>query len=178
MVPRGLGEPRREFLTGQASTATSRPPGDRSPQKEPFSVTANATLSFLQNVAPKAGTAPQEVAPSAPAGGAPAPQQAPPPNPLVTLGPMLLIMLPFFWLMFRRQKKEQQERAKLKKGDRVLTQSGLVGELMDMGDQVSKLKIAAGVTVEVLTSSLQSFPQAPAKKDDVKVDAKVAAEKK
>lgn len=89
-----------------------------------------------------------------------------------------LILLPFIWLMFRRQKKEQAERAKLKKGDKVLTQSGLVGELMEMGDQVSKLKIAAGVTVEVLTSSLQTFPTPAAKKEDVKADAKVAEKAK
>jgi preprotein translocase subunit YajC len=136
-----------------------------------------ANLSFFQNVAPKTGAtgAAQESVPQgAPPGAGP---QAAAPSPLSMLAPFL-ILLPFIWMMFRRQKKEQAERAKLKKGDKVATQSGLVGELMDMGDPTSKLKIAAGVTVEVLTSSLQVFPTASAKKDDVKVDAKVAAEKK
>ena len=38
-------------------------------------------------------------------------------------------------------------------------------------------EIAAGVTVEVLSSSLSPLA-APVKKDDVKLDAKVATEKK
>ncbi len=90
-----------------------------------------------------------------------------------------LILLPFIWMMFRRQKKEQVARAGLKKGDKVLTQAGMVGELMEMGDQTSKLKIAAGVTIDVLTSSLQVFPTAPPKKEaPIKADAKIATEKK
>ena len=88
-----------------------------------------------------------------------------------------LILLPFVWMMFRRQKKEQQARAQLKHGERVATQAGMVGELVEMGEPVSKLKIAAGVTIEVLTSSLTAFPSV-AKKEEPKVDAKVATEKK
>ncbi len=88
-----------------------------------------------------------------------------------------LILLPFVWMMFRRQKKDQAARASLKKGDRVVTQAGLVGELVELAEPVSKLKIAAGVTVEVLSSSLSPLA-APVKKDDVKLDAKVATEKK
>ena len=48
-----------------------------------------------------------------------------------------------------------------------------------MSEQTSKLKIAAGVTIEVLSSSLVPFTAASAaKKDDIKADAKVATEKK
>jgi preprotein translocase subunit YajC len=143
----------------------------------------NATL-FLQNVPPKAGTpaAPVTAQESAPGAPAPAPvssggQQGQPPGMMSMLLPFL-IFLPFLWLMFRRQKKEQAARAGLKKGDRVMTQAGLVGELMEMGEPTSKLKIAAGVTIEVMTNSLSSFPTPAAKKDDIKIDAKVATEKK
>lgn len=138
-----------------------------------------AHFSFLQNVAPKAGTAvtTQEGAPPAAGGGAPPQQAAPAQSPLSMLFPFI-ILIPFIWMMFRRQKKEQQERAKLKKGDKVATQAGLVGELVELGEQTSKLKVAAGVTIEVLSSSLMPFVQPAPKKDEIKADAKVAAEKK
>ncbi|MBK6694209.1 MAG: preprotein translocase subunit YajC [Myxococcales bacterium] len=138
----------------------------------------HANLSFFQNVPPKAGTpgVVQESAPSGAPGGAPTGQAPPPPSMISMLFPFL-ILLPFVWMMFRRQKKDQAARASLKKGDRVVTQAGLVGELVELAEPVSKLKIAAGVTVEVLSSSLSPLA-APVKKDDVKLDAKVATEKK
>ena len=95
-----------------------------------------------------------------------------------------LIMIPFIFLMFRRQKKEAADRAKLKKGDRVVSQSGLIGELMEMDDRVAKVKLAPGTTVQMLTSSLSPFvtaDAAAAKKDDALKDlkdAKAAADKK
>jgi preprotein translocase subunit YajC len=86
--------------------------------------------------------------------------------------------------MFRRNKKEQQARASLKKGDRVVSQSGLVGELVEMEERFAKVKLGPGNTVTMLTSSVQPLdpvtaaPKA-ADKDlkDLK-DAKVLAEKK
>ena len=96
----------------------------------------------------------------------------------------LLIMVPFLFLMFRRQKKEAQARSSLKKGDRVVSASGLIGELMEMDERVAKVKIAPGTTVQMLVSSLSPMVEAAAKKaDDDKdlkdlKDAKVAADKK
>ena len=68
--------------------------------------------------------------------------------------------------MFRRQKKEQESRKGLKKGDKVVTQAGLIGELLEMDEKVAKVKIAPGVNVQVLASSLGAFDPAPAKADD------------
>ena len=95
----------------------------------------------------------------------------------------LLIMVPFLFLMFRRQKKEQQARSSLKKGDRVVSQSGLIGELIEMDERIAKVKIAPGTTVAMLVNTLSPLaePASSAKKDedlkDLK-DAKVAADKK
>jgi len=97
----------------------------------------------------------------------------------------LLIMVPFLFLMFRRQKKEASARASLKKGDNVVSQSGLVGELIEMDERFAKVKIAPGTTVKMLVSSISPIDtsdkkaEAAADKDlkDLK-DAKVAAEKK
>jgi preprotein translocase subunit YajC len=142
----------------------------------------------LQNVTPNPASAP--AAPATPGisvaanpGAAP---QPPPPggSPFFTLA-MVLMFVPILFLMFRRNKKEQEARSKLKKGDRIVSQSGLVGELMEMDERFAKVKLGPGNTVTMLTSSLQPLdPVASAKsgagdKDlkDLK-DAKAAADKK
>jgi preprotein translocase subunit YajC len=118
--------------------------------------------------------------PSAPAQGAP--QQGAPPGSMVTMLLPLLVLVPILFMSFRRQKKEQEARSKLKKGDRVVTQGGLVGELVELEDRVSKVKIAPGTTVQVLTSSVSTFEAAGAAKTDKELadlkDAKAATDKK
>jgi len=52
------------------------------------------------------------------------------------------------------QKKQQAALASLKKGDRVLTQSGLVGKLLEVGDRYAKIELAPGMKVDMLKSSL------------------------
>jgi preprotein translocase subunit YajC len=72
--------------------------------------------------------------------------------------PMLLLfgVLIFFmfWSSRSQQKKQQKLLADLKKGDRVVTQSGLVGKLAEVGDRIVKVEIAPGVKAEMLKSSL------------------------
>ncbi len=88
---------------------------------------------------------------------------------------MLVIFVPFFFLMNRKQKKESQARASLKKGDRVMTNAGLIGELMEHDDRVARVKIAPGVTVQIVANTVSPFtePEKAASKD-----LKEAAEKK
>jgi len=97
---------------------------------------------------------------------------------------MMLLIVPFLFMSFRRQKKEQEARGKLKKGDTVLTQSGLIGELVDISDREAKVKIAPGTTVRVVASGLSTYdPTAGADKktdkalDDLK-EAKAGGDKK
>jgi preprotein translocase subunit YajC len=70
--------------------------------------------------------------------------------------PLLLIgMLVFFFFSTRsQQKKQEQAITGLKKGDRVVTQSGLVGRLVEIEPRYAKLEIAPGVKVQVLRTSL------------------------
>lgn len=72
--------------------------------------------------------------------------------------PMLLMIAPLFllmWWMSRSQQKRQEKAlAELKKGDRVLTQSGLVGKLLELGDRYAKVEVAPGVKVELLKTAL------------------------
>jgi preprotein translocase subunit YajC len=141
------------------------------------------SLSFFQQVQPKAGT-PGVADPGAGAPNAGAPPQAgSPPGSMLTMLLPFLILVPFLFMSFRRQKKEQEARGKLKKGDKVVTGAGLIGELVDIDDRVAKVKIAPGTTVQVLATSLSSFDTAADTKksekdlEDLK-EAKATADKK
>src|SRR5690606_9265216 len=91
---------------------------------------------------------------------APTPEGAPPAGPPPGLGMWLplLVFLPMILLMFwssrSQQKRHQKALAELKKGDWVLTQAGLRGTLVELGDRSAKLELAPGVKVDVLKSSL------------------------
>jgi preprotein translocase subunit YajC len=70
---------------------------------------------------------------------------------------MMLMFLPMLFLIFwqsRNQKKAETLVNDLKKGDRVLTQSGLVGRLVEIDARYAKLELAPNVKVTVLRSSL------------------------
>jgi preprotein translocase subunit YajC len=119
-----------------------------------------SSLSFFQQVQPKAGTPGVSDPGGAPSGGG-APQAGPPSSMITMLLPFL-ILVPFLFLSFRRQKKEQAARSSLKKGDRVVTTAGLIGELVDLDERIGKVKIAPGTTVQVLATALSPFDTAPA----------------
>jgi len=72
--------------------------------------------------------------------------------------PILIMVVPLLLLMFftsrSQAKKQTQMIAALKKGDRVLTQGGFVGKLIEIGDRYAKIELAPGVKVDVLKSGL------------------------
>jgi preprotein translocase subunit YajC len=137
--------------------------------------------SFFQQVQPKAGTPGVADPGAAPSGAGP---QAAPPSSMVTMLLPFLILVPFLFLSFRRQKKEQAARSSLKKGDRVVTTAGLIGELIELDERIGKVKIAPGTTVQVLASALSPFeavvPEKKADKDleDLKEAKATASDKK
>ncbi|MDP9150506.1 MAG: preprotein translocase subunit YajC [Myxococcota bacterium] len=133
-------------------------------------------LLLAQNVQPKAGT-PGVAQDSAPAQSAP----SSPSSPLAGFLPilmMLVIFVPFFFLMSRKQKKETAARASLKKGDRVMTNSGLVGELVEMDDRLAKVKISPGVTVQIVANTITPFVEPEKTTPKELKEAKPVAEKK
>jgi len=95
---------------------------------------------------------------------------------MVTMLLPFLILVPFLFLSFRRQKKEKEARGSLKKGDRVVTTAGLIGELVELDERIGKVKIAPGTTVQVLASALSPFDATPSaeKKDKDLEDLKEA----
>ncbi len=146
---------------------------------------------MLQPAGPKAGTPAATPPPAATTAtqSAPAAGGQPPPSAGLLGSPLffILLFLPFIYIMWRRNKRENEARAKLKKGDKVVAGSGLVGEIVDLDDRIAKVKIAPGVTVQVLASALAPFDTTPAadtkgaakdKKDDKSAKPAAAAESK
>ena len=135
------------------------------------------SISF-QNVTPQSGGN------AGTSTGTSAPDAAPSASPAAGGGAIsmllpFLILVPFLFMMFRRNKKEAAQRALLKKGDRVVSTSGLIGELMEMDERFAKVKLAPGTTVQMLVSSISPLDPAGATATDKDLkdlkDAKAAA---
>jgi len=71
--------------------------------------------------------------------------------PILLVLPLLILL---FWSSRSQQKKQAASVAALKKGDRVLTQSGMIGKLVEVGDRYAKVEVAPGVKIEILKSGL------------------------
>ncbi len=73
--------------------------------------------------------------------------------------PIGLIVILYF-LMIRPQMKRQKEHKKLvealSKGDEVQTDGGLMGKVIDLGDNFVQLEIADGVIVKIRRQSISS----------------------
>ena len=79
-------------------------------------------------------------------------------NPLLQFAPMFLIFALFYVLMIvpsrKRQKALQQLLENLKKGDRVVTNGGLYGEVAAVTGATVVLKVADNVKVRVAKSAI------------------------
>lgn len=80
---------------------------------------------------------------------------------LTSLLPFALIILVFYFLILRPQKKRQKEKQKLldsvKKGDRVVTASGIHGIVEGIEDKTVLVKIADNTKVKMERSAIGSI---------------------
>ncbi len=90
-------------------------------------------------------------------------------NPLVVI-PLVIVI--FYFIMFRPPQKERKRQAEwlasIKKGDEVVTQSGIIGVVALVEDRSVTLDVGGGNKIRVLKSTVmsawkQSEPAAPAK---------------
>ncbi|MCL2448495.1 MAG: preprotein translocase subunit YajC [Polyangiaceae bacterium] len=132
-------------------------------------------LLLAQNVQPKA-VSPGVEQSSAPAASGPG---GTPPSPLASMLPMLLLFaafIPIFFLSSRRQKKEAAARAALKKGDRVMTNAGIIGELVEIDERLARVKVAPSVHMQFVANTVSPYVE-PAPAKEIK-DTKPVTEKK
>ncbi len=68
----------------------------------------------------------------------------------------LIIILYFFMIrpQMRRQKEHRQLIESLKKGDEVQTEGGLLGKIVELGDNFVSVEIADGVVVKLRRSAV------------------------
>lgn len=100
--------------------------------------------------------APGTVAPGAGTG-----EEAPPPPGWMNFAPFILMFAIFWFLLIRPEKKRRKETqdmlAALKKGDRVMTSSGMYARVAQLGDDTVTLEIADGVRAKFARAAIQSI---------------------
>jgi preprotein translocase subunit YajC len=100
---------------------------------------------------------------------------------LMSLAPLLLIFVVFYFLLIRPQQKKMKDHkamlASLRRGDKVVTGGGLIATVVKVqSDEEALLEIADGVRVRVVRSTIQSVLTRPEPAADK--SAVVEAEKK
>lgn len=76
---------------------------------------------------------------------------------LVVMAPILIMVVVLFFMSRGERKKRAQLESQLKKGDRVVTRSGIVGTLSSLGDRTVRLEIAPGVTITMLKNAVEGL---------------------
>ena len=77
---------------------------------------------------------------------------------VANFAPILVMLLIFYFLLYRPQKKARQERdamlSSLKVGSRVITIGGIYGTIVGLTNEIVRLKVADNVTIEVARGSI------------------------
>ena len=85
----------------------------------------------------------------------------------LSLAPLLLVFIVFYFLMIRPQQRRikllQQSVAAVRKGDGVVTAGGLVGKVTKVEDIFVEVEIAANTRVKVVKSTLAEITSSTAK---------------
>jgi preprotein translocase subunit YajC len=145
----------------------------------PLGVIASPALAQVAGAPGGGGGQPaQQAAPQG--GGGSAPSGGGGGGSMMTLLMPILIFVAFYFFLIRpQQKKAKDLESKLKRGDRVFTNGGVIGKIVTLGDKRATLEIAPGVKVEILRTSIGGIDEGDevASKKDEKGDKAEKAEK-
>ena len=87
-------------------------------------------------------------------------QQAQQPNAFVSLMPLILLVVIFYFLLIRPQSKRNKEHrqmlGKLSVGDEVVVSGGLAGKLTAIGENYVSVEVADGVVIKAQRASIAS----------------------
>jgi preprotein translocase subunit YajC len=113
----------------------------------------------------------------------PAPAAAPGGFDIISIAPLVLIFVVFYFLLIRPQQKKAKEHKALvsnvRRGDRVVTQGGLIGVVTKVVNEGEvQIEISEGVRVRALRSSISDVMSKPSPADTAAADAGSAADKK
>jgi preprotein translocase subunit YajC len=80
------------------------------------------------------------------------------PNPIMSMLPLVLVFIIFYFLMIRpQQKKAQKDReyiSSIEKGVEVYTKAGIIGTITSLTDKVVTLEIEGGGKIKLLRSHI------------------------
>ena len=80
------------------------------------------------------------------------------PNPILQFIPFIGILLVFYFLIIRPQQKRQKEHrdmlGALKKGDKVVTQGGIIGKVFKLEEDEAIIDAGEGIKLRVLRSMI------------------------
>jgi len=81
-----------------------------------------------------------------------------PQNPIVTFLPFIAIAVVFYFIFFRPQAKQQKQHqaflAALKKGDEVVTQGGIIGQVHEVKDRYVVVDVGGGTKIRMLKGNV------------------------
>ncbi|MEJ2344730.1 MAG: preprotein translocase subunit YajC [Gammaproteobacteria bacterium] len=82
-------------------------------------------------------------------------------NPILGFLPLILIFVVFYFLLIRPQSKRAKEHkemvANLSKGDEVVTNGGLLGRIVEVGENFVTVEVADGVQLKVQRQAIGSL---------------------
>jgi len=82
-------------------------------------------------------------------------------DPLMSFLPLVLIFVVFYFLLIRPQSKKAKEHKQmveaLTRGDEVVTNGGLLGRIVKIGDNFIELEVAEGTAVKVQRNAVANL---------------------
>lgn len=140
-------------------------------------------MSTFFSQLPASGQQGPAPAPGQPVQGPP-PSDAPPGGggaaPMSGMTTVLFMLMPILLIVFTMRNQSKKQKAieqNLKTGDTVVTQSGLIGKIVEMNERTVRLEIAPGVNVRLLKTAIQGIDAGDTKVDP-KADGKDSKESK
>jgi len=142
----------------------------------------NVIFPLIESALAQVGPVPGGGTPApAPAGGAPSggggSSSASGGGALQLLFPVLIFVAFYFFLIRPQQKKQKELDNKLKKGDRVFTNAGIIGKIVELNDRRVTLEVSKGVNMVFLRTAIGGVDEGDPVKTDADKDAK-ATEKR
>ena len=90
-----------------------------------------------------------------------APQSGESGNPFMMFVPIILIFVVFYLILIRPQQKKQKEHkdmlSQLGKGDKIVTNGGIYGTVVDAKEHVAVIRIAENVKIEIIKSAIATI---------------------
>ena len=80
------------------------------------------------------------------------------PNPIMSMVPLVLVFMVFYFLMLRPQKKKMEQERKylagIQKGEEVYTKAGIIGTVYGITEKIITLEIEGGTKIKMLKSQV------------------------